>query len=429
MKVLVITYYWPPAGGSGVQRWLKFVKYFREFGIEPIIYTVENPNYAITDDSLAKEIPENIQILRQPIKEPSQFLEKIFPKKNKQSAGFLNDNPSTVGKIMQYIRANYFIPDARMFWIKPSVRFLTNYLKNNAVDAIITTGPPHSMHMIGLGLKKRINVKWLADFRDPWTEIDYFHRLPLSKKSIAKHEKLEQKVLKNADKVVVVGKTMQDAYLKYQPNTYVVTNGYDTNQAVSSNVQLDALFSITHIGLMNADRNPKVFWEVLAEIASENESFKRDLQIKLIGKVAEEVVQELDRLGLKESLKWIDYVPHSEVQQYQRASQVLLLVINKVPSAKGIITGKIFEYLQAKRPILAIGPEDGDLAEILNATEAGSVLDNDNKAKMKELLTKYYQLFQQNKLDCHSHHIEQYHRKELTGKMDELLKGMLHAFL
>ena len=174
-KVLIITYYWPPAGGSGVQRWLKFSKYLRDFDIEPVIYTIDNPTYPILDASLEDEIPDNLEILKRSIFEPNSLLSVFGGKKNKESAGFLNPNPTFLGKIAQYIRANYFIPDARKFWIKPSVKFLTNYLKNNQIDVVVTTGPPHSMHLIGLELKKKMGIKWISDFRDPWTEIDYFH--------------------------------------------------------------------------------------------------------------------------------------------------------------------------------------------------------------------------------------------------------------
>lgn len=180
MKLLIITYYWPPSGGSGVQRWLKFTKYLREFGVEPVIYTVDNPKYAIEDVSLENEIPKGIETLRTPIFEPNSLLSIFGSKNKKESAGFLNPNPSFFGKIMQYIRANYFIPDARKYWIKPSVKYLKNYLKENSIDAVVTTGPPHSLHLIGLELKKQTSIKWVSDFRDPWTEIDYFHQLPLT---------------------------------------------------------------------------------------------------------------------------------------------------------------------------------------------------------------------------------------------------------
>ena len=276
-KVLIITYYWPPAGGSGVQRWLKFSKYLRDFEIEPVIYTIDNPSYPILDKSLESEIPKDLEILKQAIFEPNSLLSIFGSKSKKESAGFLNPNPNFIGKIIQYIRANYFIPDARKFWIKPSVKFLSNYLEKNPVDVIITTGPPHSLHLIGLHLKKKKDIKWISDFRDPWTEIDYFHKMPLNKKAKKKHHQLEREVLKNSDSVIVVGNTMRDQYLKETDKVVTISNGFDTsdNKEVS---HLDIFFSITHVGMMNADRNPSDLWKILKEICLENPDFKSDLK-------------------------------------------------------------------------------------------------------------------------------------------------------
>ena len=419
MKVLIITYYWPPAGGSGVQRWLKFVKYLQEFGIEPIVYTVDKPNYPIIDASLENEIPKNIKILKQLIWEPNNFLS--FFKKNKQeSAGFLNPNPSFFGKILQDVRANYFIPDARKFWVKPSVIFLEKYLVENKIDAVITSGPPHSLHLIGLQLKQKTNIKWISDFRDPWTDIDYFHQLPLTEKSIKKHTELEQKILQNSDAILVVGKTMKENYKKYNSNIYVVTNGFDAD-FLEENIQLDTKFSITHIGLMNADRNPKVLWKVLHEICNENIDFKQDLEIKLIGKLANEVDESLAIFG-KNNIQKIPYLSHKEVRIYQQRSQILLLAINNVPSAKGILTGKIFEYLQAKRPVLGIGPTNGDAAEIIKNTNAGFIVDFEDEIKLKLVILNMYEAFKEGNLQVSSDNIKQYHRKELTKRLSEIIK-------
>ena len=418
-KALIITYYWPPAGGSGVQRWLKFVKYFRDFGIEPIVYTVENPNYPILDESLQNDVPENIEVLKLPIWEPNNVL-SFFGKKKTESAGFLNPNPSFLGKMLQNVRANYFIPDARMFWIKPSVNYLKKYLSENKIDAVITTGPPHSLHLIGLKLKQQLNIKWIADFRDPWTEIDYFHQLPLSEKAIKKHHYLEQEVLKNADAVLVVGKTMKENYVDFNPNTFTITNGFDGEIADSKEV-LDAKFTLTHIGLMNADRNAKMLWKVLAEICEESESFKQDFQLKLIGKLDPSVLNDISKYKLENNVEIINYLSHKEVIQFQKKAQVLLLVVNDVPSAKGIITGKIFEYLMAKRPILAIAPTRGDLAEILNSTNAGVTIDFEDREQLKTNIVNLYSQFKKGELEVDSKNIEQFHRKQLTKKVAEII--------
>lgn len=421
-KVLIITYYWPPAGGSGVQRWLKFSKYLRDFEIEPVIYTVENPSYPILDNSLENEIPKELEILKQPIFEPNSIL-SVFSGKKKESAGFLNPNPTFIGKTLQYIRANYFIPDTRKFWIKPSVKFLSAYLNDNHIDAIITTGPPHSMHLIGLELKKKLGIKWISDFRDPWTEIDYFQQLPITKKATKKHQDLEQEVLINSDMVVVVGETMKDKFLKHTNRIEVLTNGFDTIEDLSTQ-KLDEKFSITHVGLMNSDRNPTILWEVLNEISNTNLNFKNDLRIKLIGKLDDAVIQDL-KVFDHNTIETIPYLDHKDVSKYQASSQVLLLSINEVPSAKGIITGKIFEYLQAKRPILAIGPEDGDAAMILKNTNAGTIIGFKNKTALKATILNLYKDYKEGVLFVKSINIEQYHRKNITSQLAEVIKKVV----
>jgi len=422
-KVLIITYYWPPSGGSGVQRWLKFSKYLRDFNIEPVIYTVDNPSYPIKDTSLESEIPLGLEVLKQPIFEPNSFLSIFGNNKKKESAGFLNPNPTLLGRFFQYVRANYFIPDARKFWIKPSVKFLSNYLKNNEIEVVITTGPPHSMHIIGLALRDKFKIKWISDFRDPWTEIDYFQQLPLTKKANKKHHQLEQEVLEKSDMVIVVGETMKKKFLKHNHNIEVLTNGFDSYEN-SLTIELDSNFSITHVGLMNADRNPTILWEVLYEISSENIDFKNNLRIKFIGKIDDTVIQDIQVFNPKNIVR-IPYLDHEEVRKYQASSQVLLLSINHVSSAKGIITGKIFEYLQAKRPILGIGPEDGDAAAILKKTNAGNIVGFNNKVELKAAVLKLYKDFKEEKLFVKSINIEQFHRKNITRQLAQVIKKVV----
>ena len=422
-KVLIITYYWPPSGGSGVQRWLKFSKYLRDFNIEPVIYTIDNPSYPIKDTSLESEVPLGLEVLKQPIFEPNSLLSIFGNNKKKESAGFLNPNPTLLGRFFQYVRANYFIPDARKFWIKPSVKFLSNYLKNNEIEVVITTGPPHSMHIIGLALRDKFKIKWISDFRDPWTEIDYFQQLPLTKKANKKHHQLEQEVLEKSDMVIVVGETMKKKFLKHNHNIEVLTNGFDSYEN-SLTIELDSNFSITHVGLMNADRNPTILWEVLYEISSENIDFKNNLRIKFIGKIDDTVIQDIQVFNPKNIVR-IPYLDHEEVRKYQASSQVLLLSINHVPSAKGIITGKIFEYLQAKRPILGIGPEDGDAAAILKKTNAGNIVGFNNKVELKAAVLKLYKDFKEEKLFVKSINIEQFHRKNITRQLAQVIKKVV----
>ena len=246
MKVLIITYYWPNAGGSGVQRWLKFVKYLQDFGVEPIVYTVDNANYEVVDDSLLNEVPEGITVLKQPIFEPNNFI-----KSKKASAARVSSKPSIIQRAMQYVRGNFFIPDARKFWVKPSVKYLTTYLKNNPIDVVITTGPPHSMHLIGMKLKQQIGVKWIADFRDPMSNLFYNKELLLTEKSKEKLQQLEKQILTSADNVITVSNHIAQEFKESGVGVEVISNGYDDEVLVSKNLLLDTKFTLSHIGITN----------------------------------------------------------------------------------------------------------------------------------------------------------------------------------
>lgn len=429
MKVLILTYYWPPAGGSGVQRWLKFVKYLPDFGITPVVYTVQNPRYALEDASLLAEVPEGTEVVRQPIWEPYQWANFFSSgKARERSVGFLGVGTSFLGKIATYVRSNFFIPDARKFWVKPSVTYLQKYLQDHPVDLVISTGPPHSVHLIALALKERMGLKWMADFRDPWTIMGYFDKLSVSERTLRMHQKLSTEVLQNSDAVVVVGNTMQKEYLSFNKNTHVLTNGFDRDlskrDAISAN-ELDEGFTISHIGLMNEDQNPVVLWNVLAELGQEIEGFFKDLQVQLIGKVAPSVLAAISSCGLMDQLKMRGYVPHKEVFNFQKKSQILLVCINQVSNAGRIITGKIFEYMAANRPVVVIGPEDGDLAEIVNHTRSGYVFDHQNHTGLKEKIRSMYGEFLEKRLKIESINVDQYHRREITRQLAQLAKQTL----
>jgi len=406
-----------------VQRWLKFVKYLPSFDVTPVVYTVKDPDYAVEDESLLSEVSNDVQVIRESIWEPNSFLSKINSKEKQKSAGFIDPNPSFIGRQIQYIRANYFIPDSRKFWIKPSVKKLTSFVQENDIDIMITTGPPHSLHLIGAEIKKRTGIKWLADFRDPWTNIDYFHSLPLTKKSREKHYQMETMVLKKADAVTVVGNSMKMEFSDRNDQVHVLTNGFD-GDTKSKESLLDKKFSICHIGMMNADRNPKILWRAIRELIDESEDFRKDLVVKLIGNCDREVYESVSEWKLKHHVSFVAYVPHKDVLNFQRSSQILLLAVNNVPSAKSLITGKIFEYLQSQRPVIGIGPVDGDLADILNETQAGQMIDFEDVKGLKELIKSHYRLFKSGKLKSKARNIDRYHRKHLSKELAEILKSL-----
>jgi glycosyltransferase involved in cell wall biosynthesis len=433
IKVLIITYYWPPSGGAGVQRWLKFVKYLRDFGIEPIIYTHSNGEIPSVDESLLKDVPEGITVLKQPIWEPYGFYRKLLGKKSNEkiNTGFLTEQkkPKRIESFSVFVRGNFFIPDARKFWIKPSTNYLTDYLKNNPVDAVISTGPPHSMHLIAMGLKNNFpSLPWIADFRDPWTNIDFYKDLKLTTWADKKHKRLEREVLQTANTVITIGKTLGNELMELgAKKSVVIHNGFDESDLPKEGNQppLDYKFTIAHIGSMNKARNPDVLWQALSELVKENSEFSKELSIKLVGKVDYHVQQQLKAFQLDTYLHKIDYIPHSEVIVEQQKSHVLLLVVNDAPNAKGILTGKIFEYLAAQRPIIAIAPKDGDLAEVLQKTETGVVFE-DNTNQVAALKSHILELLQNRHLPYSANqNFMQFSRRNLTKDLAEVVRAVV----
>ena len=428
-KVLIVTYYWIPSGGAGVQRWVKFTKYLRDFGWEPIIYTPENPEYPSVDHSFEKDIPSDITVLKTPIWEPYNVYRNLTGKKNQSiNAGFISENKKQgwKDKLSIWIRGNFLIPDPRRFWIKPSVNYLTDYLQKNPVDALITTGPPHSMHMIGLGLKTNIpELHWVADFRDPWTNIDFYKDLNLTGIADKIHHRLEAKIVRSADQVVVVSNDMKQEYELLKPQKIdVISNGYDDEDDQKGIIQLDEKFTISHIGTLNVARNPKTLWKVLSELCDETPGFKNDLQIQLVGKVDFSVLEAIRMNGLQDQLLKIDYLSHSEAITKQRSSQVLLLLINNSENAKGILTGKFYEYLAAKRPILGVGPTDGDAAAVLHETGGGVMVDFQDEKATKQSILDFYKRYKTSTLNVQTGSVEKYSRRSLTGQLAKLLNTL-----
>lgn len=425
-RVLIIAYYWPPAGGPGVQRWLNFVKYLPKFGIEPVVYVPENPNYPILDESLLKAVP-NVEILKQPISEPYK-LAKFFSKKDTKqiSSGIIprEQKQSVIQKLLLFIRGNFFIPDARKSWVKPSVNYLSEYLERNPVDAIITTGPPHSLHLIGLKLKQRLNIKWIADFRDPWTTIGYHKKLKLMSFAEKKHKALEREVLTSADQIITTSFTTKDEFSEMTGKPIsVITNGYNAEDfELAETTELDQKFTIGHIGSLLSERNPEMLWQVLSGLIKEREDFAAVFQLKLAGTISEDILHSLDTYGLRNHTVQLGYLSHQEAFHQMQKSQVLALIEIDSEETKGIIPGKLFEYLLAKRPILAIGPKDWDVEQIITETESGHTFGYKDAEALKQQILRYFELFQQNNLQVHSKNIERYSRVHLTEQLSEVNK-------
>ena len=422
-KLLIITYYWPPAGGPGVQRWLKFVKYLPDFNVQPIVYIPENPTYPIIDNGLESEVSKQAIILKNKIVEPYGLASFFGKNKTKKiSSGIIPNQKkqSFLEKTLLWVRGNIFIPDARFLWVKPSVKFLKKYIQENNIDTIVTSGPPHSLHLIGLQLKQELGVTWLADFRDPWTTIGYHKALKLSSYAEKKHKALEHEVLNTADTIIVTSKTTKAEFeaITTQPIT-VITNGYDVEQVTKQ--PLDEKFTVAHIGSFLSERNPRILWKALKELTKEHQDFAADFQLKLLGAVSQEVLDTISEFKLNDFVLNLGYVSHQEAVVHQRKSQVLLLIEIDSVDTKSIIPGKVFEYMVSERPIVAIGPEGSDFAEIITSTNTGVFFTYDEKEKLKALLLKYYQDYKANNLKVHAVGLQQYSRKSLTEQLAKLL--------
>ena len=429
-RVLIITYYWPPSGGSGVQRWLKMSKYLPENAWQPVIYTAEDAEYPVEDPSLEKDVAPETEVIRRPIVEPYSFYKKFLgiKKGEKVKAGFINEGAKKTGwkeNLSVWLRGNLFIPDARCWWIKPSVKYLTRYLKEHPVDAIISTGPPHSMHLIARALHKKFNIPWVADFRDPWTDIDFYKDLKLTRYADRKHHRLENQVLTEATRVVTVGwdcaKGLENHGAK---DVAVITNGYDdiSVETFPETSQFDhktAPITMSHIGIIGANRNPETFWQAIAEL-------DLPIKIRLIGQIDNSVISSIKRHNIEKYVEIIPYIPHNQVIEEQKKSDVLLLFVNNTPNAKGILTGKLFEYMASGRPILCIGPEDGDSARILNETQTGVTIGFDDKEKMKSVILDLYKKYQENQLVTNDiQAVEKYSRRNLTKDFVNILNEIV----
>ena len=422
-KLLIITYYWPPAGGPGVQRWLKFVKYLPDFNVQPIVYIPENPTYPIIDRGLEREVSDKAVILKHKIFEPYGLASFFGKNKTKKiSSGIIPNQKkqSFLEKTLLWVRGNIFIPDARFLWVKPSVKYLRKYLQENNIETVVTSGPPHSLHLIGLQLKQELGVTWLADFRDPWTTIGYHKALKLSSYAEKKHKALEHQVLNTADTIIVTSKTTKAEFeaITSQPIA-VITNGYDVEQVAKQ--PLDEKFTIAHIGSFLSERNPRILWKALKELTKENQDFAADFQLKLLGAVSQEVLDTIVEFKLQDFVLNLGYVSHQDAVAHQRKSQVLLLIEIDSEDTKSIIPGKVFEYMVSERPIVAIGPEGSDFAEIITATNTGVFFTYDEKEKLKSLLLKYYQDYKANNLKVHAVGLQKYSRKSLTEQLAKLV--------
>ena len=434
-RVLVVTYYWPPSGGSGVQRWVKFAKYLPQEGWQPVIYTPENPEYTAIDHTLEAEIPHTVEIIRRPITEPYNLYRRLMGKGASTdmktltagaSGGAVTEISSGKKSFKQrlslWIRGNLFVPDPRVGWVKPSVRFLKKYLAEHPVDVIVTTGPPHSMHLIGQRLHKELGLPWIPDFRDPWSRMYYLKHLPMSARTWRRLRSMEQSVLDGCSTVLAVTPLVQEEF-QAQTKTPVamITNGYDGGDFEQA-VEPDGFFNVVHTGLFAADGNPLNLWKALGIKAWADADFKAALRLRLVGKVDREVYDAIAEAGLKDNVVDLGYRDHLTAVREQLAATMLVLPLRNDPEYRPILPGKLFEYLASRRPVLGIGQEDGAMARVLANTGAGVTAGWDNLEAMRDFIDKAWEQFKAGGVPPVEGDIARFSRRSLTRELAALLE-------
>jgi len=420
-KVLIISYYWPPSGGSGVQRWLKFAKYLPLYDWKPIIYTPENPYLEIQDKELNNDVVD-IEVWRRKIWEPYMIKDRLFGTSNiAQTSGVILNKKSIINRCLNWIRGNLFIPDPKIFWVAPSVKFLNKKIKKEKIKYIITTGPPHSMHLIGLRLKKDNNVKWIADFRDPWSSLDILDNFYLSNLTKKKHINLELEVIKEADITLTVSENWRTNLNNLgAKRTEIITNGYDNDDFKIRNKH-SSKFIIGHYGLINHLRNPVKLWKTLNEICQRDSSFKEKLEIHLAGNIDPDIITEIKSYNhLFSKVKLLGYLTHSEVIDAYHESSLLLLLLFNSSSGVGNYPGKLFEYFAAKKPIIAFGPKGSDTERMLSGIKHCIYHDYDNDNIEDDILAVFNNHPNFNNIKVNS----DYSRKNLTKNLVKLLNSI-----
>ncbi len=428
-KVLIITYYWPPSGGAGVQRMLKFVKYFSQFGIEPIVITVDEKkaSYQLTDSTLLNDIPKNISIIKTNTFEPFEIYKLITNKKEIPHSGFANEpNPGAVQKVMRFIRGNFFIPDPRRGWNSFAIKAASKIIETEKIEAILTSSPPHSTQLIGLKLKKKYNLPWIADLRDPWTDIYFYDKLFHTTLAKRIDENLEKKVLENADAVLVVSQDIKRIFStkskKIDANKIsVIPNGFDEDDFTKHTINNSEEFSITYTGTFADMYKIDGFLAAFKRIIDLHPTI--DIKLKFIGLISNNLPEKIEKLALQNYVSFQKHIPHKEAVKALQESTMLLLVIPNIEKNEGILTGKLFEYLGSGKPILCVGPPKGDAAVIIDECEAGKVFDYDNENEMFNFIEQNIILWKKKLLDnLPNTKVDKYSRKKLTQDLADIIR-------
>jgi len=413
-KLLIISYYWPPSGGSGVQRWLNFSNILIKKGWDITVFTAKNANYPIIDNGLNRIVDKSIKVFRIPILEPTSFFRKNNSD-NINSTNFIN-------KFFLWIRANLFFPDSRMFWIKKVTKHASDYIKQNNINCLVTTAPPFSTHIIGLKIKRSTNIKWISDFRDPWSDFFQFKLLPMTSYQRIKHSNFEKKCLSFSDAVITTSPSLTKRYSLINNNSYTITNGFNS---FKKNIKTDK-FLVMYSGVMKSIQNPKNLWKILKEICIENKDFSNDLMVRFIGDFDNEIITNKDIRLIESKVKFEKYIEKSKLDIEMSKANILVLTSVNLKDVNNIIPGKLFYYFSFKRPIIAFSNLNSDISHIISKSKTGKVFDFLNQVDLKNHILELYSDYKSKKNSFNPKGIASYSYNNLSENIDVLLKKTIN---
>jgi glycosyltransferase involved in cell wall biosynthesis len=429
LRLLVITYYWPPSGGAGVQRCLKFVKHLGHFNVEPTVITVavDQATYPVLDESLLVEVPANVRVIRTKTSEPFESYKKLTGRAVPYG-GFANEGkPGLMQKALRFVRGNLFIPDPRRGWNNHALAAVEKLLvAGEQFDAVLTSSPPHSTQLIGLELKRHHGLRWLADMRDPWTDIYYYKDLHHTPLASWLDRRYEQQVLTQADAVLVTSPETKRLFLAKLPELpsakfHVLPNGYDESDFRQTSRPPTDCLRITHTGTITELYHIDNLLKAVATCAAAHPAVP--FRLRFVGQVSAQLRGQIEQEGLLSITEFIAFVPHDRSVEYLLESSALLMAIPDVPRNFGILPGKVFEYLAANKPILCVGPAGSDADNLLQDCGAGQALPYADFTLMLETLNALAVQWCNNpNLDLPAVSHTRYSRRGLTGKLAKLIR-------
>ena len=392
--VLIYSYYWPPSSAGAVWRFLKVSKYLPDYNWIPIIVTVDKGAYSATDQKIAKEIPETLKVYKTKSVDPYLIYNVLQGKKGKKLPEALSkslDKNSLFQKLSLFIRGNFFIPDPKIGWIPFAVKKGKEIIKTYPIKAVITTGPPNSTHLIGQKIRKKFNIPWIMDLRDPWTS-NYIVKEFMNRSKIAEKidKKLENKALKFADCITGISPGLLEEFSDRAKRTETIYNGFDEEDFSDYEKKSQAIFTLSYIGSLKPNQNILALWNAIAELKEEIVDFRQNFKLQFIGNLNFQIINTIKEYGLEEQLMLSEFIPHEEAIKKMQNTSLLLFIVPRAVYAKSITSGKIFEYMASRTPMLSLGPVDGDAAWILEKGKRDPIIDYDNKDEIKQKIKEKY---------------------------------------